>query len=106
MVFRSVDEENSIHCRYQADESRGRGSGVRGGCLGRDVATAVQFFMTVFEASTEYSQVATDPDGVILVWNEGGRRLYGYEASEVIGRLLSVLHTGEDVRCGLPRASS
>jgi PAS domain S-box-containing protein len=36
--------------------------------------------------------IATDPDGVILLWNEGARRLYGYEPTEIIGRHKSVLH--------------
>jgi protein-histidine pros-kinase len=40
---------------------------------------------------------------LIELWNEGARRLYGYEAAEVLGRLnANVLHTPEDVAAGLP----
>ena len=34
----------------------------------------------VLESATEYSVIATDCDGVIVLWNEGARRLYGYAA--------------------------
>ena len=65
---------------------------------------AFDFVGGVLEASTEYSLVATDLDGVILLWNEGACRLYGYEPAEVIGQPKSLLHTEEDVLRGLPQA--
>jgi PAS domain S-box-containing protein len=40
----------------------------------------------VLESVTEYSMSAIDPDGVVLLWNEGARRLYGYASAEMIGR--------------------
>ena len=58
----------------------------------------------VLDSSTEYSIIATDPEGVIVLWNEGARRLYGYEPAEIVGRPTSVLHTPEDVKAGLPEA--
>ena len=63
----------------------------------------VGFLGNVLEASTEHSMIATDVEGLILLWNEGARRLYGYEPAEVIGQPHSVLHTEEDVRAGLPQ---
>jgi PAS domain S-box-containing protein len=41
--------------------------------------------------------IATDLDGVILFWNEGARRLYGYEPGESLGRHKSMLHAQPDV---------
>ena len=38
------------------------------------------FLTTILESSTEYSIIAKDLDGLILAWNEGARRVYGYEA--------------------------
>ncbi|HSZ14742.1 MAG TPA: PAS domain S-box protein [Solirubrobacteraceae bacterium] len=61
-----------------------------------------EFVGNVLESSTEYSIVATDPAGLILLWNEGARRLYGYAPAEVIGQSWSLLHTEEDVLRGLP----
>src|SRR5260370_36932212 len=42
-------------------------------------------------------------DGTILLWNEGARRLYGYEPDEVVGKAnADILHTPEDVATGKP----
>lgn len=65
---------------------------------------AVEFVSNILESSTEYSVIGKDLDGKILLWNEGARRMYGYEAEEVVGKLNSeVLHTPEDIATGKPR---
>ena len=65
---------------------------------------AVDFITNILESSTEYSVIGKDTDGKILLWNEGARRLYGYEPEEVVGRAnSSMLHTPEDVKAGVPR---
>jgi len=59
---------------------------------------------SILESSTEYSMIVKDLDGKILLWNEGARRLYGYEPGDVVGKAnSSVLHTPEDVASGKPR---
>ena len=68
-------------------------------------AEAMDFVETVLEASTEYSIIGKDPEGTILLWNEGARRLYGYEQEEIVGKVKSdILHTPEDIAAGLPEA--
>jgi protein-histidine pros-kinase len=57
----------------------------------------------VLEASTEHSLVATDLEGVIVLWNEGARRLYGHSRADVVGRSWTLLYAEEDVRAGLPQ---
>ena len=47
---------------------------------------AVDFIGNLLESSTEYSMIGKDLDGKILLWNEGARRMYGYEAEEVVGK--------------------
>jgi PAS domain S-box-containing protein len=65
---------------------------------------AVHFITNILESSTEYSVVGKDLDGKILLWNEGARRLYGYEPEEVVGKAnSSILHVPEDVRSGKHR---
>jgi PAS domain S-box-containing protein len=65
---------------------------------------AVDFITNILESSTEYSIIGKDLDGKILLWNEGARRLYGYEPEEVVGTAnSSILHTPEDVGQGKPR---
>jgi len=65
---------------------------------------AMDFMANVLEASTEYSIIGKDLDGKILLWNEGARRMYGYDPDEVVGKAnSSILHTPEDVALGKPR---
>ena len=65
---------------------------------------AVDFIGNVLESSTEYSIIGKDLGGRILLWNEGARRLYGYEPEEVVGKAnSSILHVPEDVRSGKHR---
>ena len=65
---------------------------------------AMDFVVNLLESSTEYSIIGTALDGTILLWNEGARRLYGYESEDVIGKANSaILHTPEDVEAGLLR---
>jgi PAS domain S-box-containing protein len=54
----------------------------------------------VLESSTEYSIIAADPEGKILLWNEGARRIYGYAPEEIIGKDSRLLHPPEDVDSG------
>src|SRR6266852_6877941 len=62
---------------------------------------ALDFIGNILESSTEYSIIGKDLNGKILLWNEGARRLYGYEPEEVVGRKnSSILHVPEDVAAG------
>ncbi|HJX83307.1 MAG TPA: PAS domain-containing protein [Candidatus Angelobacter sp.] len=65
---------------------------------------ALDFIGNILESSTEYSIIGKDLNGKILLWNEGARRLYGYEPEEVVGKAnSSILHVPEDVRSGRAR---
>jgi PAS domain S-box-containing protein len=65
---------------------------------------AIDFVSTLLAASTEYSIIGLDGEGTIVLWNEGARRIYGYEPDEVIGKAnASSLYTPEDVVTGRPR---
>ncbi|HSH94096.1 MAG TPA: ATP-binding protein, partial [Roseimicrobium sp.] len=69
-----------------------------------DAQGAIGFIISILESSTEYSIIAKDLDGEILLWNEGARRLYGYEPEEVVGKAnASILHIPEDVESGKHR---
>ncbi len=64
---------------------------------------AVQIITNILESCTEYSMICKDLKGTILMWNEGARRLYGYEPEEVVGKAnSSILYVPEDVRAGKP----
>jgi len=69
-----------------------------------DPQAAIDFIGNILQSSTEYSVVAMDLDGKIVLWNEGARRIYGYEPQEVIGKAYSsILYTPQDVERGKPR---
>ena len=69
-----------------------------------DASGAVTFITNILESSTEYSIIGKDLEGKILLWNEGARRIYGYEPEEVVGKVnSSLLHPPEDVNSGKPR---
>jgi PAS domain S-box-containing protein len=40
----------------------------------------------VLQAATDFSIIATEPDGLITVFNAGAERLLGYRADEMVGR--------------------
>ena len=65
---------------------------------------ALDFIQNILESSTEYSIIGLDTGGKILLWNEGARRAYGYEAHEVVGKLnAEVLYTLEDRAAEIPK---
>jgi PAS domain S-box-containing protein len=60
---------------------------------------------SILESSTEYSIVASDLDGTILVWNEGAWRNYGYEPEEMVGKAsIFILNPVEEVDSGRARS--
>jgi PAS domain S-box-containing protein len=69
------------------------------------VAERAAFLNSILQSSTEYSIVAKDLQGTILAWNDGARRIYGYDPADVVGVASAfVLHHSEDVRSGRAQA--
>jgi PAS domain S-box-containing protein len=50
----------------------------------------------------DYAIFALDATGHVITWNEGARRLKGYEASEIIGRHFSTFYPPEDIAWDKP----
>jgi PAS domain S-box-containing protein len=50
------------------------------------VSEATDFVTSVLGAFNEHCILVTDLEGSILLWSEGARRMYGYEAGEMIGQ--------------------
>ncbi len=72
--------------------------------LMKETGQATDFIANILQSSTEYSIIGKSLDGTILLWNEGARRMYGYDAEEVVGKANSeMLHTPDDVALGRPR---
>jgi PAS domain S-box-containing protein len=58
--------------------------------------------VTLLENLPDYAIFMVDPAGVITEWTEGGRRVKGYAAEEVLGRHFSLFYTPEDQAARLP----
>src|ERR1700751_5652223 len=65
------------------------------------LATASRFQLLV-ESVKDYAIFLLDPDGRISSWNEGARRVKGYEAAEILGTHFAALSPPEDVAAGKP----
>jgi PAS domain S-box-containing protein len=64
---------------------------------------AIEFVSNILGSSTEYSIIGQDLSGIIILWNEGARRIYGYEPSEVVAKMdSSSLYAPADVEAKLP----
>jgi len=62
---------------------------------------AQNFLKSILVSSTEHSIIAGDLDGGILAFNEGARRMFGYEPEELIQKsTIQILHTKTDVPSG------
>ena len=55
--------------------------------------------------STDDAIVSTDLDGIIMSWNYGAERIFGYWAEEVIGKPVSTLIPTGPARRGALRFS-
>jgi PAS domain S-box-containing protein len=76
-------------------------------CIIRDVSDYVrretalrqseERYRLLVEGVQDYSIFMLDPNGRILTWSEGGRRLSGYTSEEIIGKHFSAFYTANDL---------
>lgn len=108
-IVRPDGDVRIVECvgSVDADET-GKVTGLHGVCvdLTTPVAKAaeaedVPFRMLVSQVK-DYAIFMLDPNGRIVSWNEGARRIKGYSAEEIIGQHISRFYTPEDVERGHP----
>lgn len=54
----------------------------------------------MFEGVKDYAMIMLDVNGCITSWNEGARRIKGYEFSEIIGKHFSIFYSEHDIQMG------
>ncbi|NHN47555.1 PAS domain S-box protein [Halostella sp. JP-L12] len=59
-------------------------------------------FRSLVDAVEEYAIFRLDPDGRVMSWNEGARRIKGYDREEIVGEHFSAFYTEEDRAAGVP----
>jgi two-component system, chemotaxis family, CheB/CheR fusion protein len=57
----------------------------------------------VVERTQDYAIITLDTAGLITTWNQGARRMFGFEDGEMIGRSVELLFTPEDRAAGAPQ---
>lgn len=62
----------------------------------------VERYRLLFEATVDYAIFHLNPSGMVETWNTGAERIFGYPASEILGRHGSMLFTPEDNLQGIP----
>src|SRR3989442_13126235 len=61
---------------------------------------------TLFPYTTLFRSIyMLDPEGRIVSWNLGAKRIKGYEEEEVLNTHFSRFYTPEDQQAGLPQAA-
>jgi rsbT co-antagonist protein RsbR len=60
------------------------------------------FYRQMVESISDYEVIRLDETGVVRTWHEGAERLYGYQASEIVGRPMSVFYPEDEIRDGRP----
>lgn len=57
-----------------------------------------QLLVQAVNSIQDYAIFMLDPDGKILSWNEGAKRIKGYSEKEILGQHFSIFYTPEDLK--------
>lgn len=59
-------------------------------------------FRLIVENIKDYSIVMIDPEGTVISWNEGAKKIKGYSEEEIIGKNISTFFIDEDLQMNKP----
>ena len=65
-------------------------------------AASERRFRLLVQGAKDYAILMLSPEGRVTSWNEGARRILGYEEAEILGEHFSAFFTPEDRREGRP----
>ena len=66
------------------------------------VSQAGELQRLMIESIRDYAIIRLDPEGRVVSWNEGARRIKGYTAQEIVGQHFSRFYPEEIARTGFP----
>jgi PAS domain S-box-containing protein len=94
------------HGGAERDAARFGGAGETPGAgrdsVERELRESEERFRVLVQSVRDYAIFALDVDGRVTSWNEGARRIKGYEADEIIGRHFSVFYPPDVAASGHP----
>jgi PAS domain S-box-containing protein len=67
-----------------------------------EVKASEERFRLLMDGVKDYAIIMLDPEGRVVSWNEGAKRVNGYHADEVLGEHFSLFHPEEDRLDGRP----
>ena len=59
-------------------------------------------FQLLVDSAQDYAIFMLDPEGRVATWNDGAKRLKGYEAAEILGRHFSCFYTEAEIATNKP----
>ncbi len=71
---------------------------------GRTTMTHADQLELLVDAVEEYAIFMLAPDGRVVTWNAGARRIKGYTAHEIVGKHFRVFYPPEDIAAGKPES--
>src|SRR5260221_9014809 len=70
--------------------------------LSSELQSSEERFRLLVEGVKDYAIFMLNPSGQVTSWNEGAKRIKGYQADEIIGRHFSTFYVPEDVASRKP----
>lgn len=67
-----------------------------------DANEMIATYAAAVREATDHAIFLLDPGGVILSWNRGASRIFGYSENEIVGKPFHILFTPEEVELGIP----
>ncbi|AGS26609.1 sensor histidine kinase protein (plasmid) [Rhizobium etli] len=62
-----------------------------------------RFLDAILQSAVEYAIISVDLHSRITSWNEGARRILGWDEAEIVGQPLALIFTEEDREAGVPQ---
>jgi len=70
-----------------------------------DLRQSEERFRLLVSSVRDFALYGLDPQGRVVIWNDGARRIIGYTAAEAVGQHVALFSTTEDRDGGVPQES-
>jgi PAS domain S-box-containing protein len=67
------------------------------------ISSRERYLEAIVQSAIDYAIISMDLDGLVTSWNEGARRVLGWDAEEMVGRPATAFFTQEDREQAIPQ---